>query len=162
MRILTERKHPVGKTEEDQRKTELNANEWLHSIDLKVVLPRLLSKSFYLLPETITGSNFHAGKTEKMRLSAAKMPLCCILWTLCLHHYDIKCRIEEKQLACHHVLTLVPYIKRHKPVFVTWLRCRLHMKHHFVLMSTFTSNRGFNKSDLVHRPSEKFWQICIK
>ena len=63
--ITTERKYPVGKTREDQRKTELNANEGLHSIDLKVVLPRLLSKSFYLLPETITGSNLHAKKSRR-------------------------------------------------------------------------------------------------
>lgn len=64
-RNLTVRKYTVGKTEEDQRKTELNANEWVHSIDLKVVFHKLLSKSFYLLPEVITGSNLHAGKKQE-------------------------------------------------------------------------------------------------
>ena len=64
-RSPTARKHTVGKTEENQRKTELNANEWVHSIDLKVVFHKLLSKSFYLLPEAITGSNLHAGKKNR-------------------------------------------------------------------------------------------------
>lgn len=50
---------------EDQRKTQLNANEWVDSIDLKVVSHKLLSKSSYLLPEAITGSNLHAGKNRK-------------------------------------------------------------------------------------------------
>lgn len=61
-----ERKHPVWrKRGRPEEKTRLNANEWLHSIDLKVVLSRLLSKSFYLLPEAITGFNLHAGKNRK-------------------------------------------------------------------------------------------------
>lgn len=50
---------------EDKRKTEQNANEWLDSIDLKVVFHKLLSKSSHLLTEAITGSNLHAGKNRK-------------------------------------------------------------------------------------------------
>lgn len=59
------RKHLVGHNSKEQRKTELDANEWVDSIDLKVVFHKLLSKSSHLLPEAITESNLHAGKNRK-------------------------------------------------------------------------------------------------
>lgn len=64
---MTARKFIVSTTEEDQRKTKLNANEWVQSIDLKVVFHKLLSKSLYLLPKAITRSSLYAGEKKKKR-----------------------------------------------------------------------------------------------
>lgn len=103
-RNLTVRKYPVGTSEKTREKTELNANEWVDSIDLKVVFHKLLSKSSYLLPGAITGSNLHARKNRKDETFSSQNAI--MLYPLDIMFASTKLHVGlGKQLACNHVLT---------------------------------------------------------
>lgn len=113
--------------------------EWMHSIDLKVVLPRSPPKSFYVLPEAITREFTHWKRT------AAKRPLCHFVWTLRLHHYDIKYSIEEKQCACYHVLMLAAYKKTQNCVCDTPQMALTQDTSFCAYELIYTHRRVFNK-----------------
>lgn len=116
------------------REKQLNANESMHSIDLKVVLPDHCLNHFMCCLRRLL-ENLHTGKDSSQK-AIMPYPLGCITTTL---------NMGLRKNIVHVIMSLCSPIKRHKTVFVTLLRCRRHVIHHSVRMSLFTHHRVFNK-----------------
>lgn len=87
------------------------------------------------------------GITGETRLQAATIPLCCILWTLCLHHHNIKCTAEGKQLCSFELCVTAHMHETNWVIAETLFLASVNGWAHF----TFTHKQKSETVECFHR-----------